>query len=441
MSYREIRNLIEHTKVLGFHRVISMENFSTPNFPLVSEILIWAMKIVDSDYEVSSVIDFEPDRVVLIRIAAVFFYQKMGIKINTVKLYGADKLAVRELLKVTTRLYAATQTALHSAPVSEDSEELEANLTVNLNGKDLREFRQLASSIVMDAATLHDSLNNEIDAKIKREVTLNQALDIDRLEATLVSALHALSATVAELKETTQQLEKQKAEVEEKLEKKRESLVRNRRRLEALNRIKPAWQTEFEDEEAELRKAWEEYVTKHKTLAYLENQLQLLEDQQIHNLDVAMQMGKEATVADLRNSEDAKEHLQTQSRRLFGSMTGEGLDTSDSESTDSFLNDSASDDDSLTLLSKEESTEKGLGLKKGSPLSKTREDLQDHSLYTKQGYKSLSGRQVQRRPSSARPKSAHTESRVNNLSAWTGSVKGSGRVSPLSASEDNSDGF
>ncbi|XP_064083347.1 clusterin-associated protein 1 homolog isoform X2 [Macrobrachium nipponense] len=394
MSYREIRNLIEHTKVLGFHRVISMENFSTPNFPLVSEILIWAMKIVDSEYEVSSVIDFEPDRVLLIRIAAVFFYQKMGIKINTVKLYGADKLAVRELLKVTTRLYAATQTALHSPPVNEDNEELEENLTVNLNVKELREFRQLASSIVMDAATLHDSLNNEIDAK-----------------------------------------------VEEKLEKKRESLVRNHRRLEALNRIKPAWQTEFEDEEAELRKAWEEYVTKHKTLAYLEHQLQVLEDQQLRNLDVAMQMGKEAAAADLRNSEDAKEQLQTKSRRIFGSMTGEGLDTSDTESTDSFLNDSASDDDSLTLLSKEDSTEKALGIKKGSPLSKTREDLQDQSLYTKQGCKSLSGRKVQRRPSSARPKSAHSESRVNNLSAWTGSVKGSGRVSPLSASEDNSDGF
>ncbi|XP_068212419.1 clusterin-associated protein 1-like [Palaemon carinicauda] len=438
MSYREIRNLIEHTKVLGFHRVISMENFSTPNFPLVSEILIWAMKVVDSEYEVSSVIEFEPDRVLLIRMAAVFFYEKMGIKMNTVKLYGADKLAVRELLKVTTSLYKAIQTVLLSPPNNEDSSELEENLTVNLSGKDLREFRKLASSIVMDAASLHDSLNNEVDDKIKREVTLNQALDIDRLEATLVSALHALSATVAELREATQQLEKQEAEVAEKLLKKRESLVRNIRRLEALNRIKPAWQTEFEDEEAELRSVWEEYVTKHKNLAYLENQLQELEDQQLRNLDVALQRAKEAATTDLRDS-DVKEQLQTQSRRFFGSMTGEGLDTSDSESTDSFLNDSASDEDSLTLLSKDETREAVLVPRKNTPLSKTREDLQDHSLYANPAYKSLSGRQMQRRPSSARPKSAHTESRVNNLSAWTGSVKGSGRVSPLSASEDNSD--
>lgn len=48
----------------------------------------------------------------------IFQYQTLGIQLNTKKLYGADRLAARELLKVTTLVYQAIQ----SLPTTEGDE-------------------------------------------------------------------------------------------------------------------------------------------------------------------------------------------------------------------------------------------------------------------------------------------------------------------------------
>ncbi|KAK6018530.1 hypothetical protein OSTOST_15878, partial [Ostertagia ostertagi] len=44
MSYRERRNLCEMTKAIGYPRILSLENFRTPNFRLVAELLEWIVK-------------------------------------------------------------------------------------------------------------------------------------------------------------------------------------------------------------------------------------------------------------------------------------------------------------------------------------------------------------------------------------------------------------
>uniref|UniRef100_A0A8C0JE27 Uncharacterized protein n=1 Tax=Chelonoidis abingdonii TaxID=106734 RepID=A0A8C0JE27_CHEAB len=41
MSFRDLRNFTEMMRALGYPRLISMENFRTPNFILVSEMLLW----------------------------------------------------------------------------------------------------------------------------------------------------------------------------------------------------------------------------------------------------------------------------------------------------------------------------------------------------------------------------------------------------------------
>lgn len=61
-------------------------------------------------------------------------YQKLGLRLNTLRLYGADKLAVRELLKVTSGLYQAMQTALN--PSTCNVEEIENQMySTSLSGK------------------------------------------------------------------------------------------------------------------------------------------------------------------------------------------------------------------------------------------------------------------------------------------------------------------
>ncbi|KAK7078312.1 Clusterin-associated protein 1 [Halocaridina rubra] len=448
MSYREIRNLTEHLKSLGFPRLISMENFNTPNFPLLMEILVWAAKMVDSNADISSVIDTQHDRVLLIRVASIFFYQKLGIRLNTARLYGADKSAIRELLKITMSLYQATETALLPPADNSDRELLENNLTLSVSVKELREARHLASGIVLDAAALHDSLHREIDGKMARQATINRAFDIDRLEATLLSALHALSASNEDIKEATEQMEKQEEEIAEKIQKKKDSLIRNCKRLEALNKIKPSWQSEFEEEERNLHAIWQKYVIKHRNLTYLEEQLEGLEKQHLEKIETLPHNGVMDAASVTDDVPSKKENhldrstagsLKNAGRRIFGSMTGDNVNASDeSTSTDSFLNDSGSDDeDSLILLSKENDA---AFIQPTDMVTQTVvESLSKQALYSN-AY-SASNIPSHKRPSSARPKSAHIESRVNTLNNMTGSVKGSERVSPLSASEDNSEGF
>lgn len=61
-------------------------------------------------------------------------YQKLGLRLNTLRLYGADKLAARELLKVTSGLYQAMQTALN--PSTYNIEEMEnQKYSTSLSGK------------------------------------------------------------------------------------------------------------------------------------------------------------------------------------------------------------------------------------------------------------------------------------------------------------------
>lgn len=66
-------DLVEHLRALGFTRLVSLENFSVPNFPLVAEILTWSIRMIDSDFDFVDSTECEQDRVILIRTAAVFF--------------------------------------------------------------------------------------------------------------------------------------------------------------------------------------------------------------------------------------------------------------------------------------------------------------------------------------------------------------------------------
>ncbi|XP_068717617.1 clusterin-associated protein 1 homolog [Montipora capricornis] len=107
MSYRDLRNFTEMMRALGYPRLISMENFRSPNFPLVAEVLMWLVRRYDPNVELPSDVDTEQDRVLFIKSLAQFMATKAHIKLNTKKLYGADGYAVKELLKVTSVLYSA----------------------------------------------------------------------------------------------------------------------------------------------------------------------------------------------------------------------------------------------------------------------------------------------------------------------------------------------
>ncbi|VDM85885.1 unnamed protein product [Strongylus vulgaris] len=88
MSYRELRNLCEMTRAIGYPRILSLENFRTPNFKLVAELLEWIVKRFDPSATISAEqTTNEQDRVLFIKQAVLLLLQNSRLKLNPRKLY------------------------------------------------------------------------------------------------------------------------------------------------------------------------------------------------------------------------------------------------------------------------------------------------------------------------------------------------------------------
>lgn len=63
MTYRECRSLCEMLRALNYNRLVSLENFSRPNFELIADILYWLAQKYDPQSDISDDINEEKDRV------------------------------------------------------------------------------------------------------------------------------------------------------------------------------------------------------------------------------------------------------------------------------------------------------------------------------------------------------------------------------------------
>ena len=68
MSYRDLRSLTEMMRALGYPRLISIENFRSPNFQLVSEMMAWLVKRFDPNADLPSEVDTEQVSFMIIQI-------------------------------------------------------------------------------------------------------------------------------------------------------------------------------------------------------------------------------------------------------------------------------------------------------------------------------------------------------------------------------------
>ncbi|KAK7870570.1 hypothetical protein R5R35_009079 [Gryllus longicercus] len=275
MSYRDVRNFTEMMRALGYTRLISMENFRNPNFPLVAEILIWLVKRFDPDADIPSDYDTEMDRVMLIRSAAQFMATKSHIKLNTKKLYQADGYAVRELLKATTVLYNALK--INSAGLTEENSEMVSPIDISSKVHELKKARQLASQITIKGAGLYDLLGREVEMREIRMARVNRQLEITEVESALHQSMDIIRSEIRRLQEMTQNVAATEASLDNKIEKKKLELDRNQKRLQTLKKVRPAFLEELERLEAELRGLYGAYLTRLRCLAYLDQQQEAAE--------------------------------------------------------------------------------------------------------------------------------------------------------------------
>ncbi|BFZ17815.1 hypothetical protein BsWGS_20854 [Bradybaena similaris] len=274
MSYKDLRNFTEMMRALGFHRLISMENFRTPNFKLVYECLTWLMKRYDPNVDLGIDIDTEQDRVIFIKTFAEFMATKAHIKLNTKKLYGADGYAVKEMLKVTTVLYNAIKTNVASTLESGMSDMTSVSFDVSSRINELKEARRLASEITVKGAQLYDLLGKEVDLREQRAMVVARALEINEVEHGLQASIEAVRNEIKKTENNLHNVASDEANLEAKIEKRNTELERNKKRLQTLQSVRPAYMDEFERLEEDLQKLYDAYLIKFRNLAFLETQLE-----------------------------------------------------------------------------------------------------------------------------------------------------------------------
>ncbi|XP_061540490.1 clusterin-associated protein 1 homolog isoform X2 [Phycodurus eques] len=274
MSFRDLRNFTEMMRALGYPRLISLENFRTPNFNLVAEIMIWLVKRYEPQMDIPPDVDTESDRVFFIKAVAQFMATKAHIKLNTKRLYQADGYAVKEMLKITSVLYSAMKTKQMGLEdrVEEDSSNFKFDIGSRIS--DLKAARQLASEVTSKGASLYDLLGKEVELREKRTAAIARPLEIDVTEKALREAIREAMVTVEKTKEMLNNIVSDEASLDAKIERKKQELERSRKRLQTLQSVRPAFMDEYEKIEDDLQKQYEIYVAKLKNLCFLESQLE-----------------------------------------------------------------------------------------------------------------------------------------------------------------------
>ncbi|KAM9726059.1 clusterin-associated protein 1 isoform 5-T5 [Dama dama] len=87
-------------------------------------------------------------------------------------------------------------------------------------------------------------------------------------------AIKDILAQVQKTKDLLNNVASDEANLEAKIEKRKLELERNRKRLQTLQSVRPAFMDEYEKIEEELQKQYEIYLEKFRNLAYLEQQLE-----------------------------------------------------------------------------------------------------------------------------------------------------------------------
>ncbi|XP_027510810.1 clusterin-associated protein 1 isoform X1 [Corapipo altera] len=275
MSFRDLRNFTEMMRALGYPRLISMENFHTPNFMLVSEVLLWLVKRYEPQADIPADVETEQDRVFFIKAVAQFMATKAHIKLNTKKLYQADGYAVKELLKVTSVLYGAMHT--QGVQRADLREEDSAKFKLDLGSKvaDLKAARQLASEITSKGAVLYDLLGKEMELREARTESIARPLEINEAEKVMKIAIDSVLEQVQKTKDMLNNVALDESNLEAKIEKRKLELERSQKRLQTLQSVRPAFMDEYEKIEEQLQKQYSSYLEKFRNLTYME---QLLDD-------------------------------------------------------------------------------------------------------------------------------------------------------------------
>jgi clusterin-associated protein 1 len=265
-------------RALGYPRVVSMESFRTPNFELVADCLEFLVTRYDETAVVEGDISAEADRVRFLKNVNEVFAQKARARLNLKRLYSADGVAVKELLKIADVL----RKAVVAADEDDDDDERDETSADDNVGEDFDAFadfdaratRALASDITDAGAATHDALRLEKEElREARVFAAGGTADVREMERQVREQISSVAESVDSLERGLADLAKDEKTLRGVLEKRRAELERGEKRLGSLKAARPAHADELDALHASLPKLYAQYLEKHRNLAFLEASL------------------------------------------------------------------------------------------------------------------------------------------------------------------------
>jgi len=279
MSFRELRDFTEIMRALGYPRMISVENFRTPNFGLVADVLYWMVQRYDPLVSISDNIETETDRVNFLKSIAQVMAGKARINLKTKNLYSADGKAVKELLKIARTLYRAQR-----VQVERKEEEGDATpFALSSKLADLKSTRSVAGDITEIGVKLYDLLGQEEELREARRKALlfldaissnlDSRAEHTHMEQSIRDAIAAVQENVKALERQCEEMKADKKSLEAKIKKKKSELERGEKRLRSIQTLRPHFMDEYEALEQELAAEYEVYLERFRNLDFLEHEL------------------------------------------------------------------------------------------------------------------------------------------------------------------------
>ncbi|KAG2374289.1 hypothetical protein C9374_010859 [Naegleria lovaniensis] len=274
MSFRELRNFTEIMRSLGYPRKISVENFRTPNYLLVSEILYWLVQRYDPNIDIVEGTDTVEERLTFLKSICEVVYYKARIKLNIKRLYQADGYAVKEMLKLAKLLNDATELARSV----EDSEDYESATLQQLNSSkfqlNVKQIRSIATELTELGAELHDLLGKEMELKQERLDAISYPHNIETIKEHIEKKNMEAVDMISELQKSINDLKKDDESLRDKKKRKETELERAKKRLSRVSNFRPAFMDEYEQKEQDLQELYKKYVEKYRNIEYLEHELE-----------------------------------------------------------------------------------------------------------------------------------------------------------------------
>lgn len=274
MSHRELRNLTEMLRALGYPHLVSMQSFKTPNFELVADVLHWLVERYDSSISIDDNIETEADRVHFLKATAAAMMLKGRIKLNLKNLYSANGFAVKELLKVAAVLHDAHRGAGDGDAINDASDELvAADAVSSAKFADLKTTRALAADIVRHGAKLHELLALHPENRELHSQALSRSFEVSDVQRRLAQQAEGMAAQVEEMDKMLANVTRDEAALRAKIDKRKAELERHEKRLSSLAAVRPAFLDEYERLERTLTAQYDAYLSNWRNLQFLEGEL------------------------------------------------------------------------------------------------------------------------------------------------------------------------